>query len=161
MDLKDVKSIVDIMRRADLTEFEIEDQGFKLRIRRNGDERPVVTSSNTPPPFAVSAPEPTPQAAPPPVVFPTARNTVALPEAGVSYIKSPMVGTFYRAAAPENPSFVNVGDVVTETSVVCIIEAMKVMNDIQAEARGTILEALVENGKSVEYGQPLFKIKTA
>ena len=77
----------------------------------------------------------------------------------MSYIKSPMVGTFYRAASPESKPFADVGAKVAETTVVCIIEAMKIMNEIQAERKGTILEVLVENGQPVEYGQKLFKIK--
>ena len=83
----------------------------------------------------------------------------AAEEAGVSYIKSPMVGTFYRAASPESKPFADVGTKVVENSIVCIIEAMKIMNEIQAETKGTVLEALVENGQPVEYGQRLFKIK--
>lgn len=105
--------------------------------------------------------------APEPAVLPGAGLSVAAPppnsapaENGIQYIKSPMVGTFYRAPSPESPVFVNAGDSVTENSVVCIIEAMKVMNEIQSEVRGKVLEILVDNGKSVEYGQPLFKVKT-
>jgi acetyl-CoA carboxylase biotin carboxyl carrier protein len=80
-------------------------------------------------------------------------------ESGITFIKSPMVGTFYRAASPESKPFVDVGGKVAETSVVCIIEAMKIMNEIQAETKGTILEILVESGQPVEYGQRLFKVK--
>jgi len=82
-------------------------------------------------------------------------------EAGISVVKSPMVGTFYRAPSPESPVFTDVGKKVNAESIVCIIEAMKVMNEIHAEISGTITEVLVENGDSVEYGQPLFKVKTA
>ena len=80
-------------------------------------------------------------------------------EPGVIYIKSPMVGTFYRSPSPESKSFVENGTKITETSVVCIIEAMKIMNEIQAELKGTVLETLIENGQPVEYGQRLFKVK--
>ncbi|HRI82974.1 MAG TPA: acetyl-CoA carboxylase biotin carboxyl carrier protein, partial [Opitutaceae bacterium] len=80
-------------------------------------------------------------------------------EAGIVYVKSPMVGTFYRAPSPESKSFVEPDSKVTETSVVCIIEAMKIMNEIQAEVKGTVVEVLVENGQPVEYGQRLFKVK--
>ena len=82
-------------------------------------------------------------------------------EPGVAYIKAPMVGTFYRSPSPESPAFVEVNAKVEENSVICIIEAMKIMNEIQAEAKGTVLEVLVENGQPVEYGQRLFKIKQA
>ncbi len=84
-----------------------------------------------------------------------------LDDPGIAYIKSPMVGTFYRSPSPESKSFADVGTKVTETSPVCIIEAMKIMNEIQAEAKGTIIEVLVENGQPVEYGQKMFKIKQA
>jgi acetyl-CoA carboxylase biotin carboxyl carrier protein len=82
-------------------------------------------------------------------------------EKGIELIKSPMVGTFYRAPSPESPVFAEVGTKVTAESVVCIIEAMKVMNEIQSEISGTITEVLVENGDAIEFGQPLFKVKTA
>ncbi len=86
-------------------------------------------------------------------------NTTPAEEPGVVYIKSPMVGTFYRSPSPESKSFVENGAKVTENMVVCIIEAMKIMNEIQAEVKGTVIEALVENGQPVEYGQRLFKLK--
>ncbi len=140
------------MRRADLTEFEIEDQGFKLRIRRNSGS-PMIPVEPKVPEKSLSTGG-GPSLIPPP---PPSGHT----ENGIHYIKSPMVGTFYRAPSPESPPYINPGDNVTENTVVCIIEAMKVMNEIQAEIRGKVLEVLVENGKSVEYGQPLFKIKTA
>lgn len=154
------------MKRSELTEFAVEEEGFKLKIRRGGNGLPVITASRgsanpfsaaeTQTPFPVAAPAPagpaagsaTPPAAPAPAE-----------EAGAAYIKSPMVGTFYRAASPESKPFVDAGAKVVENSVVCIIEAMKIMNEIQAEVKGTILEVLVENGQPVEYGQRLFKIK--
>lgn len=86
-------------------------------------------------------------------------STTAADETGFTYVKSPMVGTFYRSPSPENPAFVETGSKVDEKTVVCIIEAMKIMNEIQAEARGSVVEVLVENGQPVEYGQRLFKIK--
>ena len=82
-------------------------------------------------------------------------------DTGFLFVKSPMVGTFYRSPSPENPSFVDVGSKVEEKAVVCIIEAMKIMNEIQAEVKGTVVEVLVENGQPVEYGQRLFKVKAA
>ena len=99
---------------------------------------------------------PAPGSIPP---FPSAPPANPDEEPGVVYIKSPMVGTFYRSPSPESKPFVELGAKVVENSVVCIIEAMKIMNEIQAEAKGAIIEALVENGQSVEYGQRLFKIK--
>ncbi len=82
-------------------------------------------------------------------------------EPGITYVKSPMVGTFYRASSPESKAYVDVGSKVEETSIVCIIEAMKIMNEIQAEAKGTIVEILIESGQPVEYGQRLFKLRQA
>jgi acetyl-CoA carboxylase biotin carboxyl carrier protein len=116
-------------------------------------------SSNPPFPAApeVAAPVQAAPAAPAVSITPAP----AADEAGVTYIKSPMVGTFYRASSPESKSFVDPGAKVVENTVVCIIEAMKIMNEIQAETKGTIVEILVENGQPVEYGQRLFKVKQA
>ena len=91
----------------------------------------------------------------------TVAPAAAVDEAGVTYIKSPMVGTFYSSPSPESKAFAEVGTAVTETSVVCIIEAMKIMNEIQSEVKGTVVEVLVENGEPVEYGQRLFKLKSS
>lgn len=162
MDLKQIKQIIDLMKRSDLTEFAVEEEGFKLKIRRGLNGLPVVTSSgrssNPPfPPQAEAAPAP---AAPAPVAAPVTLTAVpAGDEPGVTYIKSPMVGTFYRAGSPESKPFIDPGAKVVETTVVCIIEAMKIMNEIQAENKGTVVEILVENGQPVEYGQRLFKLK--
>lgn len=147
------------MKRSELTDFAVEEEGFKLKIRRAGNGLPVVsTSSGSNPPFVPAAPV---AAAPAPQAAPAAPAAPAGDEAGVTYIKSPMVGTFYKSASPESKPYVEPGSKITESSVVCIIEAMKIMNEIQAETKGTIVEALVENGAPVEYGQRLFKVKTA
>src|SRR3954471_20997932 len=146
------------MKRSELTEFAVEEEGFKLKIRRGTNGLPIIsTARGSNPPFA------TPETAPP-MLSPATQGAAggsAAPreEAGIGYIKSPMVGTFYRAASPESKPFADAGTKVVENTVVCIIEAMKIMNEIQAEAKGTVLEALVENGQPVEYGQRLFKIK--
>lgn len=157
MDLKQIKQIIDLMKRSELTEFAVEEEGFKLKIRRGPTGLPVVSSSrgsNHPFPEIASAPAAAPSSAP---------ITAAAPAAPAAddglYIKSPMVGTFYRAPSPESKPFADVGLKVVENSVVCIIEAMKIMNEIQAEVKGTIVEVLVENGQPVEYGQRLFKLK--
>ncbi len=147
------------MKRSDLSEFAVEEEGFKLKIRRGTNGLPVVTRSMGSPatPLLPESPGPSaPPAVPAPVL---AHAPSPVEEAGVAYIKSPMVGTFYRAASPESKPFADIETKVVENSVVCIIEAMKIMNEIQAEAKGTILEALVENGQPVEYGQKLFKIR--
>lgn len=146
------------MKRSELTEFAVEEEGFKLKIRRGSNGLPIVsTGRGSAAPFA---PVEAPLAAPAPVAAPpAAAGSGAKDEAGFAYIKSPMVGTFYRAASPESKPFADVGTKVVENTVVCIIEAMKIMNEIQAEAKGSIVEVLVENGQPVEYGQRLFKIK--
>jgi acetyl-CoA carboxylase biotin carboxyl carrier protein len=146
LDLKEIKQIIDLMKRSDLTEFAVEEEGFKLRIRRGSAGAPVVTSSGSPFPVVGPAVE-TPGAAaaasnPAPAAGASARTGSAAmaDEPGIVYIKSPMVGTFYRAPSPESPSFVDVNSKVVETSPVCIIEAMKIMNEIEAELKGTVIE---------------------
>ena len=150
------------MKRSELSEFEFEEEGFKIKIKRGSVAQPIITST------PLSA-HPFPLAATPADVAAPAKNaaqSAASPaagsgaeETGFTYVKSPMVGTFYRSPSPENPSFVEVNAKVEEKTVVCIIEAMKIMNEIQAETKGSIVEILVENGQPVEYGQRLFKVK--
>ena len=161
LDLKQIKQIIDLMKRSELSEFEFEEEGFKIKIKRGSGGQPIITSaplSANPFPLATlpaQAAAPSPQAA----VAPSSSATTGSEEAGFAYVKSPMVGTFYRSPSPENPVFVDVGAKVEEKTVACIIEAMKIMNEIQAETKGTVVEILVENGQPVEYGQRLFKIK--
>lgn len=162
MDLKQIKLIIDLMKRSELTEFEVEEEGFKIKIKRGLGDQPIVNQQYSAQPFQQIAPpadQPARQAAPAPVVAatPSAIND----DAGFTYIKSPMVGTFYRSASPDSPPFADVNTKVDEKSVACIIEAMKIMNEIQAETKGAIVEVLVENGQPVEYGQRLFKVKSA
>jgi acetyl-CoA carboxylase biotin carboxyl carrier protein len=156
LDIKLIKQVVDLMKRSDISEFEFEEDGFKLRLSSKGSDAPQIIqaapAAQTPAPFPAAAPATAATEAP---AAPVAE------EKGISIIKSPMVGTFYSAASPESPAFTKVGAKVSDDSIVCIIEAMKVMNEIQAEISGTITEVLVENGEAVEYGQPLFKVKTA
>lgn len=141
------------MKRSDLSEFAVEEQGFKLKIRRGMGGYPVVSAA--PPSVPVYAPaEGGPSAAPA-----AAGGGGEAEEPGIVYVKSPMVGTFYRAASPDSKPFVEPESKILENTVVCIIEAMKIMNEIQSEVKGTVLEVLVENGQPVEYGQRLFKIK--
>ncbi len=153
VDLKDVKALMDLMRKNSVSELELEKEGFKIRIKRgpNGgvagtssDDAPSVTYVQ--PAVAIQAPPPPP---PPPVT--------ALPHE--VEVKSPMIGTFYRAPSPESAPYVEVGTEVNPETVVCIIEAMKVMNEIKAEAKGVITQVLVENAKPVEFNQPLFKLR--
>ena len=155
MDLKQIKQIIELMKRSELTEFAVEEEGFKLKIRRGTNGIPIITGGvGTANPF--TAPEPSPPVA---TSAAAGASAAAKDETGYTYIKSPMVGTFYRAASPESKPFADVGTKVVENSVVCIIEAMKIMNEIQAETKGSVVEVLVENGQPVEYGQRLFKLK--
>ncbi len=157
MDLKQIKQIIELMKRSELTEFAVEEEGFKLKIRRGSSGLPFASSSHgSNAPFMVIDNGATAAAA---TATTTAPSPTPTEDPNITFIKSPMVGTFYRAASPESKPFAEIGSVVTETSVACIIEAMKIMNEIQAEVKGTVIDALVENGQPVEYGQRLFKLK--
>ena len=151
MDLNKIKQVVDLMKKSDLSEFEIQDQEFKLRIKRDVGGRAAVA------PVAAPVAAPAPVAATP-VAAPVAAAPVAA-DPNVKVITSPMVGTFYATPSPDSPNFVAIGSTVKADTVVCIIEAMKVMNEIQSELAGTIVECLVASGTSVEFGQPLFRVK--
>ena len=154
MDLQKIKQVVDLMKKSDLSEFEIQDQEFKLRIKRDVPGKPQQTVTT-----ATPAPAPAPQvAAPAPVSQATAPAPIAA-DPSLKTITSPMVGTFYSAASPDAPPFVGVGSQIKSDTNVCIIEAMKVMNEIQAEVTGTVVECLVASGTSVEFGQALFRVK--
>src|SRR5881394_4032477 len=150
-DIKEIKAIIDLMKKHDLSVFEIEKEGFRLKLQRGGSASQAATTA----PAADGGPDRGPAAAtepPPPAAKPI--ETVPMKE-----IVSPMVGTFYLAASPDAPPFVEVGKSVTEDSVVCIIEAMKVMNEIKAETSGVIAEVLADNGKPVQFGQALFRVR--
>lgn len=149
MDIKEIKAIVDLMKRSGLTEFQLEEEGFKLKVCRRSDEVQTYFQP-TPAPFPMAPASPQSPASPP--------DAGSGPAEGPT-ITSPMVGTFYAAPSPGSPPFVNPGSKVTPETVVCILEAMKVMNEIKAETTGEIVEVLVENGDSVEYGQPLFRLR--
>ena len=153
MELKDIKAIIDLMKKNSITEFELEQQDSKIKLKRglNGGTQTVQQDDS------VSA---IPVLVPSTVSVPVAQPPVPQPAAtGEIEIKSPMIGTFYRAPSPEAPNYADVGTEVNPETVVSIIEAMKVMNEIKAEARGVITQILIENAKPVEFGQPLFKIR--
>ena len=151
MDLKDIKAIIDLMKKNSISEFELEKQEFKIKLKRGG--------------IQISQPyEDTTQALSIPVSASTASLPVStaptfLAVSGDLEIKSPMIGTFYGSPSPESANYVQIGTEVGPDTVVCIIEAMKVMNEIKAEARGVITEILIDNAKPVEFGQPIFKIR--
>jgi acetyl-CoA carboxylase biotin carboxyl carrier protein len=153
VDLKDIKAIIDLMKKNSISEFELEKQDFKIKLKRGA--APIVQYEET--------------VATPAIPVITAASqlpynaTGGAPPAGGGAadmeIKSPMIGTFYRAPSPEAGNYVEIGSEVNADSVVCIIEAMKVMNEIKAEVRGIIAEILIDNAKPVEFGQPIFKIR--
>jgi acetyl-CoA carboxylase biotin carboxyl carrier protein len=151
LELKDIKAIIDLMKKNDLSVFEMEKDGFKLKLQKGAGEQTIFSSGAIPPAPVSSASAPITTVAAP---APEAAKGVALKD-----IVSPMVGTFYRAGSPESPPFAEIGKAVTEESVVCIIEAMKVMNEIKAETNGVIAEVVAENGKPVQFGQVLFRVK--
>ena len=153
MDLKDIKAIIDLMKKNSVSEFELEKQDFKIRLKRgvNGG-MPVPTLEETPTLSYVQ-----PSAGTIPASVPSA-SAASVPS-GELDIKSPMIGTFYRAPSPEAASYIEVGSEVNPDTVVCIIEAMKVMNEIKAEAKGVITQVMIENAKPVEFGQALFKLR--
>ena len=154
MDLIKIKQVVDLMKKSDLSEFEIQDQDFKLRIKLDLPGRAPIAA-----PAAPVAAAPAPVAAAP--AAPAAAAATATADPSIKLVTSPMVGTFYATPSPENPPFVTVGSPIKADSVVCIIEAMKVMNEIPSEIAGTVVECLVANGTSVEFGQPLFRVKVS
>ena len=159
MDLKDIKVIVDLMKKNAVSEFEMEEGDFKIKLKReSGKPRKGETVV-----VQEAAPMILPAAAAAPAAVPVAAATPApaapAPAADGPEVKSPMIGTFYRKPSPDADSFVEVGSVVEPETVVCIIEAMQVMNEIKAEVKGTIAEVLLEDGKPVEYGQALFRIE--
>ncbi|MCS6771018.1 MAG: acetyl-CoA carboxylase biotin carboxyl carrier protein [Kiritimatiellae bacterium] len=164
MDIKDIKRILELMKENDISEFELAEQGFRLTLKRRlgGEPHVVLAAPVTPQGAPAIQPAALPQAAPAPAASAPAPTPAAAPAEAPSNlveIKSPMVGTFYRAPSPEAEPFVSVGKEIEEDSVVCIIEAMKVMNEIKAEVKGVVRKILVENATPVEFGQPLFLVE--
>ncbi len=156
MELKEIKKIVEMMTENDLAEFLLEEEAFTLQLKRGTAGITQVVSS---PHQMVSAPSAALVAAAPAAALVAA--PVVNENAGLIEIKSPMVGTFYRSPAPDADSFVQIGQDVSSETVVCIIEAMKVMNEIQAEVRGKIKKILVDNATPVQFGQALFLVEPA
>jgi acetyl-CoA carboxylase biotin carboxyl carrier protein len=153
VDLKDIKAIIDLMKKNSITEFELERQDSKIRLKRglNGGA-PAVQYDEPAIPGAVPL-------LPAAGIAPVAVMATSPVATGEIDIKSPMIGTFYRAPSPEAGNYAEVGTEVNADTVVCIIEAMKVMNEIKSEVKGVVTQVLVENGKPVEFGQPLFKVR--
>ena len=155
--LSEIKELIKLVDQTSVHELEIENEGARLSIRKPGKTEVVnVQAAPVVPTYmqAVQAPAGQPAAAAAPASTQPAAKTDNLHQ-----IVSPMVGTFYRASSPDTAAFVDVGDRIGEKTVVCILEAMKLMNELEAEVRGEIVEVLVENGQLVEFGQPLFLVK--
>ena len=153
MDLKDIKAIIDLMKKNSISEFELERQDFKIKLKRgtNTISSPIQSDEARVPDYFTAQ-----------TVGTSTINPSSLPaHCGLAdlEIKSPMIGTFYRAPSPESANYVEIGSEVNPDTVVCIIEAMKVMNEIKAEVKGVVTQVLVDNAKPVEFGQPLFKIR--
>ena len=155
MNLDDIRKVLDLVREHDLAEFELEQDGLKVRVRKAGRDVQLVT----PAPLA---------AAPGPTLAPAAVLTSAsaapveeAPKVDLGIVKSPIVGTFYRSPEPGAPNFVEVGDRVRKGQVLCIIEAMKLMNEIECDTEGEITVAYVENGRPVQFGDRLFAVRVS
>jgi acetyl-CoA carboxylase biotin carboxyl carrier protein len=160
VNLEELRELVALLRDNELAELELENEGFRVRLRRD----PAVAESSH-----ASVPHHDPAPAPPPAPTPAASGpahlgtqatTAAAQDQDLHIIQSPIVGTFYRSPSPTADAFVKIGSNVEPETVVCIIEAMKLMNEIQAETRGEVVKIYVENGQPVEYGQPLFGIQS-
>ena len=165
MDLKELKEILQILDEKEITEFELEEEGMKLRVRKAvspnhgsapSPPAPVPGSTTIPSTVAELPPAPTPV---PTTARPAPADTPDGSASGLAIVKSPIVGTFYRTADPNAPPFVNVGDTVRLGQVLCIIEAMKLMNEIEAEVAGEIVKIHHDSGQPVQYGDPLFSIR--
>ena len=149
MDLKQIKAVLKLIQETDVEEIEVEQEGRRVRIRRRGAQGPVAT------------PSPIPSASMPQAVAAVPSAPEIREVTNLVTVESPMVGTFYRASAPGADAYVREGDKVEKGTVLCLIEAMKLMNEIESEVRGTVRSILVENAQPVEYGQPLFLIEPA
>ena len=168
MDLNQIKQILDLVREHELSEFEIEHDGLRLKVRKDVNGAHVVTLPAPVVPAmvvpgataAVVQPVAAPAAAAPPAAAGPAADA-ADTEIELAVVKSPIVGTFYRSSEPGAAPFVDIGTTVKKGQVLCIIEAMKLMNEIESECAGTVVECYAQNGKAVEFGQKLFRIKKA
>ncbi len=156
MNLKELKELIEMLKGTDISELEIERSGTKVRLRKGGDVtfHPAMPRMEYPPAAIVA----------PAVIEPAAsapEKPAEQPKSNQIKVTSPIVGTFYRSSSPDKPAYVEVGDTVKKGQVLCIIEAMKLMNEIESETTGKVVQILVENGHPVEYGQPLFVIEPA
>ena len=162
VNMEELRELITLLRENGLAELELENEGFRVRLRRDSvGVEPVRFTETHPVPLPAAPPvqAPAPPPAPGPLHPGTHASTEASQDQDLRIIPSPIVGTFYRSPSPTAEPFVKIGSNVEPDTVVCIIEAMKLMNEIQAEAAGEVVKVYVENGQPVEYGQPLFGIK--
>lgn len=165
MDFKQIQELIKLVNRSTIGELSIEEGDFKITIKQKEEPVPIYSSGPAPIPTFAAAPPPAQISAPAPQSAPATNNTNGGSDAppkqsdNLITIKSPMIGTFYRSAGPDKPAFVNIGDEVTVGKTVCIIEAMKLFNEIESEVKGTIVKVLVEDASPVEYDQPLFLVE--
>lgn len=160
MDFKQIQELIKIINKSNIGELTIEEQDFKITIRQKEDSPPVYTTS-VPAQAYHPAPAPAPSVAQSSTPEPVAQPSPKASTDNLIPIKSPMIGTFYRSSGPDKPAFVGVGDEVAPGKTVCIIEAMKLFNEIESEVKGTIVKVLVEDASPVEYDQPLFLVEPA
>ena len=156
MDIKQIQELIKFVSRSGVNEVSLEQDNFKITIKTN--QNPVYVNAAVPaaPPVVAAPAAPTPPSAAP---TPAPKAEASDDNSKYITIKSPMIGTFYRSSSPEKPSFVNIGDEVSTGKVVCIIEAMKLFNEIESEVSGKIVKILVDNASPVEYDQPLFLVE--
>lgn len=170
MELKEIQELIKFVAKSGVSEVSLENKGFKLVIKTGKTtegvavvpQAPVVLSTPTPMPATVAAPAPSPAPPPPsatPAQPPDAPKSAPAPSSNLVEIRSPMIGTFYRRPGPDKPPFVNVGDEIKKGQVICVIEAMKLFNEIEAEMDGKIVKVLVDDASPVEYNQPLFLVE--
>lgn len=159
-DLKDIQELLDVLIEREITEFEMEKGGVRIRVKRGNAHAGVLAPANlSAPPTAALTPPASPPASATPPASAAVEPSVAEDTEGLFIVKSPIVGTFYAAPSPNSPPFVKSGDVVQVGQVLCIIEAMKLMNELESEVAGEIVRIYVENGQPVEYGESLFAVK--
>ena len=157
VDIKEIRTLIDLMKKNGVAVFKMEREGFKITLKTSEAtvSHSVVTSQ---PMLAYNGPAAQPASAPAPTASVPAPAAAPAASGGIE-IKSPMVGTFYSSPSPDSPAFVSVGQEITPDTVICIIEAMKVMNEVKAEVAGTVTEICADNGKPVQFGQVMFRLK--
>ena len=158
MNLKEIKELLQLMAEHGLAEIEIEKDGSKIKLKKTAGGQFISEEMQGSHPVLIPIPKAAQSAAS--SGGPQSPSPAAAAE-GITVVRSPMVGTYYAAPAPDQPSYVSVGQTINEGDVLCVLEAMKLMNEIKSEVRGTLVEIMVQNGQAVEFDQPLFKIKRA